>query len=136
MKYRIFVTLMIVVSLTLIVWVHAQDAVSSGDLNNDNVVNILDLTIVASHFGKSVEPIQTPNPDVNGDGVVNILDLVLVASMFGEKTSDSTFIFGRGGDSITLDPALVLDGESAKVCDMILTHSFNIERIQPILSPV
>ena len=30
-----------------------------------------------------------------------------------------TLIFGRGGDSITLDPAQLTDGESAKVCDML-----------------
>ena len=31
----------------------------------------------------------------------------------------NTLIFGRGGDSLTLDPAKVTDGESAKVCEMI-----------------
>lgn len=30
-----------------------------------------------------------------------------------------TFIFGRGGDSIGLDPSLEIDGESFKVCDNI-----------------
>ena len=43
------------------------------DVNGDGVINILDLTFVASRFGED-------SPDVNGDGVVNILDLVLVAN--------------------------------------------------------
>ena len=46
-----------------------------ADLNGDDVVNILDLVIVANAFGKT-------EPDLNGDGVVNILDLVIVANAF------------------------------------------------------
>ena len=47
-----------------------------GDLNNDGVVNIQDLVLVASQFG-------TTGPsaaDLNGDNTVNIQDLVLVAN--------------------------------------------------------
>ena len=45
---------------------------TASDVNGDGVVNILDLTFVASSFGEDA-------PDLNGDGIVNILDLVLVA---------------------------------------------------------
>ena len=45
------------------------------DVNEDGVVNILDLVIVANAFGKIA-------PDINGDGTVNILDLVIVANAF------------------------------------------------------
>ena len=47
-----------------------------GDLNNDGVVNIQDLVLVASQFG-------TTGPsaaDLNGDNTVDIRDLVLVAN--------------------------------------------------------
>ena len=120
----IFVTIALVFSLLLLTGINAQDGITVTDVNDDGVVDILDLVYVASHFGESSDPTQTPSPDVNGDGVVNILDLVIVANMMGDgKTetmpSDNTLIFGRGGDSITLDPPQVLDGESAKVCDMI-----------------
>ena len=120
MKKIIYVTITLVFSFLLITGINAQNATVPGDVNDDGVVNILDLTYVASHFGKNVDPAQTPNPDVNGDSIVNILDLVIVASMIGDSTYEiSTLIFGRGGDSVTLDPSQMLDGESAKVCDMI-----------------
>ena len=49
------------------------------DVNKDGVVNIIDLTLVASNFGQT----DTNAADVNGDGVVNIIDLTLVAGAFG-----------------------------------------------------
>ena len=51
-----------------------------GDVNEDGVVNVLDLVLVAHAFG--IEEPSNPRVDVNGDGVVNILDLVLVANAF------------------------------------------------------
>ena len=45
------------------------------DVNGDGSVDILDLSFVASHFGK----IGHATADVNKDGVVDIRDLVLVA---------------------------------------------------------
>ena len=53
------------------------------DVNNDGVINIQDLVIVASNFGK----IGKNDADVNSDEVVNILDLILVASHLGETTA-------------------------------------------------
>lgn len=122
MRKSIFGSIIVVFSLLLISGVNAQTAITVGDVNHDGVINIHDLTYVAMHFGESPDTFQTPSPDVNGDGIVNILDLVLVASMIGESGSMAdakTLIFGRGGDSITLDPSQVLDGESAKVCEMV-----------------
>ncbi len=49
---------------------------SDVDVNDDGVVNILDLVLVANALGKA-------EPDLNGDGVVNIQDLVIVANAFG-----------------------------------------------------
>ena len=47
----------------------------SADVNDDGVVNILDLVLVANAIGEK-------SPDLNGDGIVNILDLVIVANAF------------------------------------------------------
>ena len=50
-----------------------------GDVNGDGVVNIQDLVLVASSFGKTGQN----SADINADGVVNIADLVLVAGALG-----------------------------------------------------
>ncbi len=58
-----------------------------GDLNSDNVVNILDLVIVGSNFGKDYNNVGTDKrADANGDRVINILDLVIVGSNFGRSS--------------------------------------------------
>ena len=51
----------------------------TADVNRDGMVNIQDLVLVASTFGKTGQN----SADVNGDGVVNIADLVLVAGALG-----------------------------------------------------
>ena len=119
MKNLIFIAIILGLSVLFLTGSSAQDEKVTGDVNGDGVVNILDLVLVASNFGESVDSTQASNPDVNGDGTVNILDLVFVANNIGATTTGGTLIFGRGGDSITLDPAQIEDGESAKVCDMI-----------------
>ena len=47
-----------------------------ADVNNDGVLNILDVVLVASSFGVSGD---SP-ADLNGDGAVNLLDLYLIAN--------------------------------------------------------
>ncbi len=119
MKKLIFSAIILGLLFILLTVSPAQDAKIAGDANGDGVVNILDLVLVASHFGESIDATQVLNPDVNGDGIVNILDLVLVANNIGDTATGGTLIFGRGGDSLTLDPAEAIDGESGKVCDVL-----------------
>ena len=56
-----------------------QPSALAGDMNNDGVVNILDLVLVASQYGQN----GATAADLNGDGAVSIADLVLVAGAFG-----------------------------------------------------
>jgi hypothetical protein len=55
-----------------------------GDINLDNAVNILDLSLVASSFG-SVTGDEKWNDecDLNKDSVINIIDVSLVAKEYG-----------------------------------------------------
>ncbi len=52
----------------------------SGDVNQDNVINILDLAFVASCL-----PTDDSAADLNADGDVNVLDLTLASGNFGKQ---------------------------------------------------
>ena len=46
------------------------------DVNRDGVVDVDDLVLVASNFGKSFAADVNPNPDVNLDGIVDRADII------------------------------------------------------------
>ena len=52
--------------------------IAQVDVNRDGVVDVEDLVLVASHFGRRVGRWTNPNPDINKDGVVDREDLLLV----------------------------------------------------------
>ena len=56
------------------------------DVDKNGTVNILDLVLVANHFGEAGQGVTG---DIDKNGTVNILDLVLVANHFGEKAEAS-----------------------------------------------
>jgi hypothetical protein len=57
-----------------------------GDGVSNNVVNVLDLSLLASCFGKSTnDPGFDSRVDFNHDGIVNIFDLSLLASNFSKS---------------------------------------------------
>ena len=81
----------------------ADNSVFSGnnaDVNRDGRVNVADLVLVASNFGKTINGMVSPNPDVNRDGVVNIADLILVASLLSE-VSAAPMLHVQGGHTLT-----------------------------------
>jgi hypothetical protein len=53
-------------------------ATVTGDLNNDSHVNIFDLSIMLSNYGK------TGTGDLNNDGLINIFDLSILLSNYGQ----------------------------------------------------
>ena len=88
MKKSICLLLTLSLALCFLTVSYAQDAdfdpLKASDVNADGVINILDLTLIASQFGVTPTADQTSNPDVNGDGTVNILDLTLVTRHLGK----------------------------------------------------
>ncbi len=58
------------------------------DINDDGIVNIEDLILVANSFG--IESPQHPKADVNKDGKIDIIDLLLVAARFGECSAPAS----------------------------------------------
>ncbi len=82
--------------------------VASGpkwDVNADGQVSVLDLILVARHFGEKAS--ANSNVDVNNDGVVSILDLILVAQHMGESTASAAPSILAMADVEGLDPAMV-----------------------------
>ena len=104
------ICLLLALSLTLLLMPasYAQDAnldtLRASDVNGDGVVNILDLTLIASRFGAIPTEGQSTNPDVNGDGMVNILDLTLVAGNLGKTVRPPVaFVSANPGIDSQLD---------------------------------
>ena len=64
-------------------FITAKGVKSSGDVNQDGIVNVLDIILVAQNLGQKSP--SNPRVDVNKDGQVNVLDLVFVAERLGEK---------------------------------------------------
>lgn len=79
---KIMLALLMITLLTYAVNVQPARCVKVGDINQDGVVDIYDLVIIAIDFGKIVPPCN-PVADVNGDGAIDIFDIALVALDFG-----------------------------------------------------
>ena len=60
-----------------------EERLTTGDVNRDGVVSILDLILVAQQLGQRVTTGSAV--DVNGDGIVSILDLIRVAQGIAES---------------------------------------------------
>ena len=69
------------------------DEFGATDVNRDGVVDVLDLVLVAAHFGQR----GLNGADLNGDGVVNLQDLELVAEAFGNAVASPSSHAGGCG---------------------------------------
>jgi hypothetical protein len=110
MKKIIFLFLTICLILIHLTVGYTQETnlehLQASDVNVDGVVNILDLTLVATNFGTTLAADQPLNIDVNGDGIVNILDLTLVASHFGSRSGIPFEVTDPTFDAIVLGSEL------------------------------
>jgi len=77
--------LLLVAGVSFSAFGHGENPTLIEDVNNDGVVNIQDLVIVANAFGQPVDRTAEQNPDVNRDGSINVLDLVRVSNSRRDK---------------------------------------------------
>jgi hypothetical protein len=57
-----------------------------GDINGDNIVNLLDSILLAKSFGaRPGDANWSEDADINGDGIVNILDAIALCNCFGNS---------------------------------------------------
>ncbi|HUC21063.1 MAG TPA: dockerin type I domain-containing protein, partial [Candidatus Polarisedimenticolaceae bacterium] len=54
-----------------------------GDINGDDAVNIFDLSILLSNYGKARSASSNPNADINNNNTVDIFDLSILLSKYG-----------------------------------------------------
>ncbi len=62
------------------------------DVNDDGVVNIIDLVLVAVRYGETIEGDTFPNPDVNRNGIVDLNDIILVTDDMTPVASAPTLL--------------------------------------------
>ena len=82
-----------------------EGRLTTGDVNRDGQVSILDLVLVARDFGKTVP--ANSEVDINGDGIINVLDLILVAQSMGEPTALAAPSMLSVDGIEGLDPAII-----------------------------
>ena len=69
------------------VQINASNAAAMpGDVNNDGVVNVLDVTTTINHtLGFNPDPFNADNADINGDNVIDILDVVAIVNIITQR---------------------------------------------------
>ena len=78
---------------------------TTGDVNRDGQVSILDMVLVAQRLGKSVP--SGSEVDINGDGIINVLDLILVSQNMGESNGLAAPSMLSVDGIEGLDPAMI-----------------------------
>lgn len=80
-----------------------------GDANNDGVVDVADITAIASYILSSTPPEQwdADNADANSDGQIDVADITSTASIIlGEKpVADNTVLINYNGITATVKAA-------------------------------
>ena len=75
------------------------------DVNADGQVSVLDLILVARHFGEKAS--ANSKIDVNNDGIISILDLIAVAQHMGESTASASPSILAMNSMDELNPAMI-----------------------------
>ena len=86
------------------IFITVEGQLTTGDVNRDGQVSILDMVLVARQFGNTV-PLDSA-VDINGDGVINVLDLILVSQKMGASTAAAPPMLATAGIH-ELNPAFI-----------------------------
>ena len=105
-----------------------EERLTTGDVNRDGVVSILDLILVAQQLGKRVPAGSAV--DVNGDGVVSILDLIRVA----QGIAGSPAAPAVGTDSVNAATIEAWIAQARLEDDGSLAFKQGIENLQRLLA--
>ena len=83
-KGQLLVFLLVFGLIGILIWKSfaAPNPNLPGDLNNDNIVNISDLSILLTNYNTS-----NATADINSDGTVNVLDMSILLSNYGKSVS-------------------------------------------------
>jgi len=104
-----------------------KQSVLYGDINNDGIVNIEDITIIAKAFGSYPgHPRWNAIADIDKNGIINIIDVAKVAMEFGKKVESSTASCRQNGlkFSMTLENTRVRIGDTVGIT-LTLTNISN-----------
>jgi peptidoglycan/xylan/chitin deacetylase (PgdA/CDA1 family) len=63
-------------------WFSESPSAKAGDVNGDNLINALDLSLIAANWNHT--GVTRAQGDLNGDGIVNALDLSILATNWGK----------------------------------------------------
>lgn len=88
-----------------------------GDLNNDNTVNITDLSILLTNYGTT-----NATADINGDGQVSILDLSILLSHYGQSITTSKPVAPTGLTATAGDTSVALSWTANPASDSVDTY--------------
>ena len=103
----------------------AQGVKSSGDVNQDGAINILDLVLVGQNLGQ--KPPSDPKIDVNNDGQINVLDLVLVAEHLGEKVAAAPAQVDVIRSTVSLSEEIIAVQRALRELEAVPEKSHNVE---------
>jgi len=138
-KPQLLVFLLVFGLIGILIWKSfaAPNPSLPGDLNNDDTVNITDMSILLSNYGTT-----NSTADINGDGTVNILDLSILLSHYGEIalsiSADNTVISGTNGQivdanhhvwTITTASQVAVDGVADTTTGNVTTLAYEAGKI-------
>ena len=104
-----------------------EEQLTTGDVNRDGVVSILDLVLVVRQLGGSV---AAGSPvDLNGDGIVTILDLIFVAQRIAGSPAAPT----AGTESVDAAMIEAWIAQARLEDDGSLAFKEGIENLQALL---